>query len=94
MRAEHAEAVVKWRAGEAARKRANEAARVKWRAEVAAWERERMLAKEEKRRPGWTKPVMTGRILKGLPRPKLDLQDEEEDDDENEDDEDEDGDER
>jgi hypothetical protein len=41
----------------------NKVIRAQWKEEVVAWEAERDLAKQEKRRPAWKKPTLKGRLI-------------------------------
>lgn len=89
----HAERLKEWREQEALRKVANTAVRAAWAAEVEKWEIERDLAKRERRKPGWTKPLLKGRLERPIPKPRkvVDEEDDEEwadvDDDASEEDE-------
>ena len=83
----HAVVVAEWKNNEAARKARNNEVRKSHQDAVKAWEAERDLVKEEKRKPRWTKPKQ-GILEKPVPRPKkpdndteLDEDDEHEDED-------------
>ncbi|KLO18118.1 hypothetical protein SCHPADRAFT_789457, partial [Schizopora paradoxa] len=62
-------AMERWVDAEEARKAAKAARMEEWREEVKEWMKERDVAKKEKRRARWTKPVL-GRFPKALPKPK------------------------
>ena len=68
-REEHATVVAEWKKNEAERKVRNEEVRMVHQDAVKAWEAERDLAKEERRKPRWTKPKQ-GLLEKPVPRPK------------------------
>ncbi|KAG2045996.1 hypothetical protein BDR06DRAFT_837528, partial [Suillus hirtellus] len=61
--------IVEWEDKEEARKVRNAMRKTKWKNEVAEWEAERDLAKQEKRRTHWKKPVL-GPLEKSVPKPK------------------------
>jgi hypothetical protein len=61
--------VAEWKRNESARKARNDEVRTHHQVAVKAWEVERDLAKEEKRKPRWTKPKQ-GLLEKPIPRPK------------------------
>jgi hypothetical protein len=69
MREEHATVVAQWKNNEVARKARNDAVRKSHQDAVKAWEAERDLAKEERRKARWTKPKQ-GLLEKPVPRPK------------------------
>ncbi|KAF8218533.1 hypothetical protein L208DRAFT_1350479 [Tricholoma matsutake] len=68
-REEHAMVVAKWKSNEADRKAHNEEAWMVHQDAVKAWEAERDLVKEQRRKPRWTKPKQ-GLLKKPVPRPK------------------------
>ncbi|KAF9014410.1 hypothetical protein BDZ89DRAFT_1076641 [Hymenopellis radicata] len=59
----------KWEAGEEERKQRNDALQAEWKEDVKEWEIERDLAKSEKRRARWKKPVKP-KLEKAAPKPK------------------------
>lgn len=67
---EYSKAVERWAKSEEARKAAKQLRTAEWKIEVAEWERERDLAKVEKQKPRWKKPVL-GKFPKATPRPKM-----------------------
>ncbi len=52
------EAMKQWTAQEKQCLEQNKKRRAKYKKQVATWEKERDVAKAEKRRPGWTKPKL------------------------------------
>ncbi|KAJ6611922.1 hypothetical protein B0H10DRAFT_1808510 [Mycena sp. CBHHK59/15] len=68
-RLEKAEALKKWKALDDQRKEQNKEIRSDWAERVKDWEAERDLAKQERRRPGWKKPVLKGLLFSALPKP-------------------------
>lgn len=83
----HAVVVAEWKNNEAARKAHNDKVQKSHQDAVKAWEAERDLAKEEKRKPRWTKPKQ-GILEKPVPRPKKPDDDTESDEDDEHEDED------
>jgi DDE superfamily endonuclease len=69
-REEHAEEVKRWGVLDEARKKKNATTTAEWKKKVEEWESERDLAKQERRRPRWTKPKR-GKLEKAIPKPKL-----------------------
>ncbi|KAJ3558517.1 hypothetical protein NM688_g878 [Phlebia brevispora] len=72
-REEYAERLRQWREQDDQRKARNKVVKAAWKEEVELWEAERDLAKEERRRPRWTKPLLKGRLEKAVPKPRLAL---------------------
>jgi hypothetical protein len=68
-RGEHAMVVAEWKNSEAERKARNEEVRMVHQDAVKAWEAERDLAKEQRRKPCWTRPKQ-GLLEKPVPRPR------------------------
>jgi len=58
-----------YKAAEAERVAKNKVLRAKWVVDVANWEHERDQAKLEKRRPGWSKPLLKDTLLPKIPIP-------------------------
>ncbi|KAJ7910323.1 hypothetical protein B0H13DRAFT_1615782 [Mycena leptocephala] len=68
-RAEKSEALKQWKILDDERKERNKAIKNDWQERVREWEAERGLAKEEHRRPRWTKPSLKGLLFSPLPKP-------------------------
>ena len=67
-REERAVVIAKWNQEEEHRKDVNAVIRELWEVEVEEWEAERTLAKTEKRKAGWKKPVLKGALLPAIPK--------------------------
>jgi hypothetical protein len=70
-RDKHSEVVKKWKDQEEKRKQKCAEINARYKAEVQAWNDEKELARTEKRRPHWKKPVR-GPLPKAAPKPKRD----------------------
>jgi hypothetical protein len=68
-RAEKSEALKQWKVLDDERKERNKEIKNNWQERVREWEAERDLAKEEHRRPRWTKPSLKGLLFSPLPKP-------------------------
>ena len=69
-RESYKEAVNVWKVRDDDRKSANRALKQAWEQDVKLWEIERDGAKQDRRKPGWTKPKMP-KMAKGIPKPKM-----------------------
>jgi hypothetical protein len=68
-RAEKSTALKEWKELEEARKARNKEIRQDYEMQVKEWEAERDVAKEEHRRPRWTKPTLKGLLFSPIPKP-------------------------
>ncbi|KAI0363026.1 hypothetical protein BV20DRAFT_920894, partial [Pilatotrama ljubarskyi] len=64
------ESLEEWRKLKAARDKRVEAQRMRYKDALSQWEQEKQLAKQEGRRPGWSKPLL-GQLERLPPKPKL-----------------------
>ncbi|KAJ7435692.1 hypothetical protein FB451DRAFT_1019734 [Mycena latifolia] len=70
-REEKSAAMKEWKELDEARKARNKEIRSDYDARVKAWEAERDIAKEERRRPRWKKPTLKGLLFSPLPKPSF-----------------------
>ncbi|KAJ7217330.1 hypothetical protein GGX14DRAFT_341398, partial [Mycena pura] len=68
-REEKGAAMKEWKGLEDMRKARNKDIRAEYNVRVKAWEAERDLAKEERRRAGWKKPTLKGLLFSPIPKP-------------------------
>jgi hypothetical protein len=70
-RKERAEAMKEWKSLEDTRKTENLKIQAQWKIDMGLWEKERDLAKGEKRRARWNKPILKGLLFSPVPKPQL-----------------------
>ena len=72
---ERTEAMNEWKVLERKRKAENVKIRAQWKVDVKVWEKEWDLAKGEKWRTQWNKPVLKGLLFSPVPKPQVSVED-------------------